>query len=55
MRKLATPKKVTLPNGKTFYAKQERVKKSLTPDATLRIRYRRRQHGMPMNLSIFML
>ena len=51
MRKLATPKKVTLPNGKTFYAKYERVKKSLT----LRRRYRCRQHGMPMNLSIFML
>ena len=32
MRRLNTPKKVTLPNGRTFYAKYARVPRSQLPD-----------------------
>ena len=31
MRRLDTPKKVTLPNGRTFYAKYQRVPRSRLP------------------------
>ena len=31
MRRLDTPKKVTLPNGRTFYAKYQRVSRSRLP------------------------
>ena len=31
MRRLDTPKKVTLPNGRTFYAKYQRVHRSQLP------------------------
>ena len=31
MRRLDTSKKVTLPNGRTFYAKYQRVPRSLLP------------------------
>ena len=31
MRKLDTPKRVTLPNGRVFYAKYKRVKRSELP------------------------
>ena len=31
MRRLDTPKKVTLPNGRTFYAKYQRVPRSQLP------------------------
>ena len=31
MSRLDTPKKVTLPNGRTFYAKYQRVPKSQQP------------------------
>ena len=32
MRRLNTPKKVTLPNGRTFYVKYARVPRSHIPD-----------------------
>ena len=31
LRRLDTPKKVTLPNGRTFYAKYQRVPRSRLP------------------------
>ena len=43
MRRLDTPKKVTLPNGRTFYAKYQRVPRSqLLPNVIMQRRYRRR-------------
>ena len=43
MRKLDTPKRVTLPNGRVFYAKYKRVKRSeLPPNIILRRYYRQR-------------
>ena len=43
MRKLDTPKRITLPNGTVFYAKYKRVKRSeLQPDIILRRNYRQR-------------
>ena len=43
MRRLETPKKVTLPNGRTFYAKYQRVPRSqLPPNVTMKRRYRTR-------------
>ena len=43
MRKLATPKRVTLPNGRTFLARYKRVPRSELPaNATLARRYRGR-------------
>ena len=43
MRRLETPKKVTLPNGRTFYAKYQRVPRSqLPPNVTVKRRYRTR-------------
>ena len=42
-RILNTPKRVTLPNGKTFYAKCTRVPRSeLPPNIILRRQYKRR-------------
>ena len=41
--KIDTPKKVTLPNGRTFYAKYQRVPRSqLLPNVIMQRRYRRR-------------
>ena len=43
MRKLDTPKRVTLPNGRVFCAKYKRVKRSkLPPNIILRRNYRQR-------------
>ena len=43
MRRLDTPKKVTLTNGRTFYDKYHRVPRSqLPPDVIMKRRYRRR-------------
>ena len=43
MRKLDTPKRVTLPNGRVFYAKYKRKKRSeLPPNIILRRNYRQR-------------
>ena len=43
MRRLDTPKKVTLPNGRTFYAKYQRVPRSqLPPNVIMNKRYRTR-------------
>ena len=43
MTRLNTPKKVTLPNGRTFYAKYTRIPRSQLPDNVLmKIKYRRR-------------
>ena len=43
MRRLDTPKKVTLPNGRTFYAKYQRVPSSqLQPNVIMKIKYKRR-------------
>ena len=43
MRKLNTPKRVTLPNGRTFLARYKRVPRSeLPPHITIRRRYRQR-------------
>ena len=45
MRRLDTPKKVTLPNGWTFYAKYQRVPRSqLPPNAIMKRRYEQEQH-----------
>ena len=41
MQKLATPKRVTLPNGRTFLASYKRVKRSdLPPHIVMRKEYR---------------
>ena len=41
MRRLNTPKKVTLPNGITFYAKYQRVHRSqLPPNVIMKRTYR---------------
>ena len=43
MRRLDTPKKVTLPNGRTFYAKYQRVPRSqLPPNAIMKKWYKTR-------------
>ena len=43
MRKLNTPKRVTLPNGRTFLERYKRVLRSeLPPHITIRQRYRQR-------------
>ena len=43
MRRLDTPKKVTLPNGRTFYAKYQRVPRSqLPPNVIMKRSYRTR-------------
>ena len=43
MRRLDTPKKVTLANGKTFYAKYQRVPRcQLPPNVTMKRIYKRR-------------
>ena len=43
MRKLNTPKRVTLPNGRTFLARYKRIPRSeLPPHITIRQRYRQR-------------
>ena len=41
MRRLDASKKVTLPNGRTFYAKYERVPRShLPPNVTIKRKYK---------------
>ena len=53
MMKLATPKRVTLPNGRTFVARYKRIKRSeLPPNIIMKRTYRdvgrrrvRRQQG----------
>ena len=43
MRKLAVPKRVTLPNGRTYVARYERIKRSqLPPEIQMRRAYRQR-------------
>ena len=43
MRKLAVPKRVTLPNGRTFVARYERIKRSeLPPEIRMRRTYKQR-------------
>ena len=43
MRRLDIPKKVTLPNGRTFYAKYQRVPRSqLPPNVIMKKKYKRR-------------
>ena len=43
MQKLATPKRVTLPDGRTFLARYKRVKRSdLPPHIVMRREYRQR-------------
>ena len=43
MRRLDTPKKVTLLNGRTFYAKYQRAPRSqLPPNVIMKRKYRRR-------------
>ena len=43
MQKLATPKRVTLPDGRTFLARYKRVKRSdLPPHIVIRRDYRQR-------------
>ena len=45
MRRLDTPKKVTLPNGRTFKTKYQRVPRSqVRPNVIMKRRYRARQH-----------
>ena len=39
MRKLGTPEKVTLPNGRTFYAKYQRVPRSQLPPNVIMKKY----------------
>ena len=42
MRRLDTPKKVTLPNGRTFYAKYQRAPRSqLPPKVIMKRKYKR--------------
>ena len=58
MRKLNTPKRVTLPNGRTFLARYKRVPRSeLPPHITIRRRYRQsargRRRGGQRDLGIF--
>ena len=43
MRRLDIPEKVTLPNGRTFYAKYQSVPRSLLqPNVIMKIKYKRR-------------
>ena len=43
MRKLAVPKRVTLPNGRSFVARYERIKRgNLPPNICMRRTYRQR-------------
>ena len=46
MIKRETPKRVTLPNGRTFYAKYKRVTRDALP-ANIQIRRRYRQRAAP--------
>ena len=42
VRRLDTPKKVTLPNGRTFYAKYQRLPRSqLAPNVIMKRKYKR--------------
>ena len=44
MVKLTKPKKVTLPNGRTFYAKHKRVNRNALPNnVTIKRMYKRRR------------
>ena len=48
MRKLDVPKRVTLPNGRTFVARYERIKRSELPP-NIRMRRTYRQRAAPRN------
>ena len=48
MRKLAVPKRVTVPNGRTFVARYERIKRSELP-SQIRMRRTYRQRAAPRN------
>ena len=48
MRKLAVPKRVTLPNGRTFFARYERIKRQDLP-ANIQMRRTYRQRAAPRN------
>ena len=48
MRKLAVPKRVTLPNGRSFIARYERIKRSELPP-NIRMRRTYRQRAAPRN------
>ena len=48
MRKLAVPKRVTLPNGRTFFARYERIKRQDLP-GNIQMRRTYRQRAAPRN------
>ena len=48
MRKLAVPKRVTLPNGRSFVARYEKIKRSELPP-NIRMRRTYRQRAAPRN------
>ena len=48
MRKLDVPKRVTLPNGRTFYARYERIKRQDLP-ANIRMRRTYKKRAAPRN------
>ena len=48
MRKLDVPKRVTLPNGRTFYARYERIKRQDLP-AEIRMKRTYKQRAAPRN------
>ena len=48
MHRLDVPKRVTLPNGRTFYARYERIKRQDLP-ADIRMRRTYRQRAAPRN------
>ena len=48
MRKLDVPKRVTLPNGRTFYARYERIKRQDLP-ANIRMKRTYKQRAAPRN------
>ena len=48
MRKLDAPKRVTLPNGRTFYARYERIKRRDLP-AGIRMKRTYKQRAAPRN------
>ena len=48
MQKLAVPKRVTLPNGRTFFARYERIKRQDLP-GNIQMRRTYRQRAAPRN------
>ena len=48
MRKLAVPKRVTLPNGRTFFARYERIKRQDLP-GNIQMHRTYRQRSVPRN------